>query len=105
MFSGNPESGPVTSVSVRYVYLKNSTRRRFCRPGQTAEELDSLKLQSSEFRKTAVDIFKPYQASNMGTSISYPVSHLVDSLKQMGGIKHLEAGIFERAHKHLKTLS
>lgn len=63
---GNSELGPVTSIFTQYVDFKNNVRRRFCCPGWTKDELDSLGFQINAFQKSAVDIFGTYQVSSIG---------------------------------------
>lgn len=99
---GTEEKAPVTNTYVAYSELLDFIYRRRTYPSWNEAELGVLITMIGSFKTIARDTFGKYQASNMGTSKWHALEHVVDNLRDLGGIQYMHGGLYEQSHKNFK---
>ena len=101
---GEVSDCPNTRVFTKYSDVLNFVFRRRLKLGWVEEELEELDEMIRDFKSTAVEVFGPYQKSNMGTLKFHLLDHLVEDLGRFPNIEVLNAGIYEYSHCIVKRM-
>lgn len=97
------ETAPTTTLFVQYVdimqmsmsYNRNSyiwTDERICK----------LKEMIELFKKNAVSLYGTYHASNLCTEKFHQLDHICEDIRNMGGLRSGDAGLYEHEHTDIK---
>lgn len=65
-------------------------------------ELEGLRVQLEAFKSFFVPIFEMYQSFEMFTMEWHVMNHLVEDLRQYGGMKYFMVELFDFSHKPFK---
>ena len=95
---GETDSCQVTTVFTLYSDIVMISARRNMPEGWKKDELESLREKIKMFKKRAVEVFKTYQSSEMGTLKFHLLDHLVDDLERVESYTVLDAGLYEYTH-------
>ena len=95
---GEVKSSPTKRIFTQYSELVMLVYRRRMKVGLTEEHLKELSGRIIRFKSDAVELYEPYQPSGMGTLKFHHLDHVVDDIRNMGGIESLDAGLYEHSH-------
>lgn len=99
---GNESSAEVTAVFTVYVGFITFLFSRQVKSFWTTETLSKLKEKIKEFKNTKKNVFENYQLSNEGTEMWHMLDHIVENIREVGGVEYLHAVIYECAHRIIK---
>jgi len=102
MCSGTSNNSLVTLCYKVYVDMTDFIFRRHRTLGWTDSEFQELSDIISQFKNVCRETFENYQHSRMGTTKWYGLDHLAQDLREVGGIKYLHGGLYEKSHKLFK---
>lgn len=98
----NSKTAPVPGRSTLYVDLLNKIFQKIEYSGRIEEKLLNLQGQIKNSREIAKRVFEVYRASNMETSNLHTLSHFMETLRQVGSMAYVDAGIFESSQAPFK---
>lgn len=99
---GQNKTASTTHVFTSYVDLVNRIFKRWKSPKWKENDLIQRREQTSHFKDMVVSNLGPYQTSSIRTSKFRMLSHIIQDLKDMGGIAYIHGGLYEKAHKIFK---
>lgn len=90
---------PVEKTYAWYVGIFNFVHRDLMQPGWYGQDFLELQPMITSFKRISHEPFKSYQTSGMETSRWHSLHHLVQDLRDVGGVEGLHGGIYVGSHK------
>ena len=89
---------PITTICTQYADIVRWLYGNHSPPDWSESLLQALHQNIISFMNYTTEIFESHQTSGLNIPKFHLLTHLVDDLRRMGGIHHMDVGAYENAH-------